>query len=308
MIKNLNDQKKPLVSIGLPIFNGEKFLKTRLDSLLNQTFKNFEIIISDNASCDETQKICNEYMKIDKRIQYNRQEKNIGFFANLRFVINKSQSKYFVFAPVDDIILPEFLEKNISILEADDKIVCSISNTERFVDKTNRKQKSINEEFNDFRKKMIFKFKPNRICSINGPYEQKIRILFKKSAYQMQFGVCRTYAIKKCLIDKMFVGDDVCLCLNLLKYGDVHMIDDVLLLIYDRGMSTVGSISTGNMYGYGVVNKLFPHIPLTKWCYNHLGSKLFFKNIDQFIELNLASELFVIMDIIRLAVSKTLKK
>lgn len=305
----MNDANSvPILTVGLPVYNGEKFLKQRLDSILAQTFKNFQIIISDNASNDTTEEICKQYMKTDKRIHYIRQEKNIGFFSNLRYVINESKSKYFVFTPVDDIMLPEFIEKNIQVLEKNPQIVCSISNTKRFVDEKKNKEKSTNEKFTDFRKKLIFKFKPNSICSINGTYEQKVRTLFKKSAYQLQFGICRTTELKKSLIDKMFVGDDVCLCLNLLKYGDVHMIDDVLLWIYDRGMSTVGSISTANMYGYDLKNKLFPHMLLTKWCYKHLGTKLFLKNIDQFIELNIASEFFVLMDLFRLIMCKISQK
>ena len=67
------------VTIGLPVYNGEKFIHKCLDSLLKQTFKNFIIIISDNASTDNTKKICQEYSQKDKRIQYIRQEKILGY-------------------------------------------------------------------------------------------------------------------------------------------------------------------------------------------------------------------------------------
>ena len=60
----------PLITVGIPVFNGEKFLKKRLDSVLNQTYKNFEVIISDNASTDDTSKLCNEIIKKEKNIQY----------------------------------------------------------------------------------------------------------------------------------------------------------------------------------------------------------------------------------------------
>ena len=64
----MNTLKHPIVSIGLPVYNGEDFLKYALDSLLSQTFRDFEIIISDNASIDLTSKICEEYKKKDNRI------------------------------------------------------------------------------------------------------------------------------------------------------------------------------------------------------------------------------------------------
>ena len=84
----MNDHQSdlPEVSIGLPVYNGELFLKKALDSLLNQTYSNFELIISDNNSTDSTQKICQEYAKNDKRICYIHQEKNIGAFSNFSFV------------------------------------------------------------------------------------------------------------------------------------------------------------------------------------------------------------------------------
>ena len=71
-------KSESLVCIGVPVYNGEKFLKNCLDSLLSQTFTNFNLIISDNASTDSTQSICQEYVQKDKRIQYYRQTKNIG--------------------------------------------------------------------------------------------------------------------------------------------------------------------------------------------------------------------------------------
>ena len=68
---------KPRVSIGLPVFNGEKFLPDTLDSILTQTYSDFELIISDNASTDKTGQICRDYAAKDQRICYYRNEENI---------------------------------------------------------------------------------------------------------------------------------------------------------------------------------------------------------------------------------------
>ena len=68
----------PRVSIGMPIYNGERYLRSALDSLLAQTFEAFEIIISDNASTDATPAICSAYAAKDPRIRYYRNERNIG--------------------------------------------------------------------------------------------------------------------------------------------------------------------------------------------------------------------------------------
>src|SRR3989304_9744790 len=85
---------KPLVSIGMPAYNGEKFIKRAIDSLLVQTYSNFELIVSDNASDDSTWEILNRYAAKDKRIRLYRQEYNIGALGNFRFVLSKASGKY----------------------------------------------------------------------------------------------------------------------------------------------------------------------------------------------------------------------
>ncbi len=108
--KNSNLENS-LVSIGLCVYNGDAYLREAIDSLLAQTYKNFEFIISDNASADDTQKICEEYAKKDKRIRYIRQAKNIGSFGNYDFVRRESRGDYFLYASNDDLWTPRFIEK-----------------------------------------------------------------------------------------------------------------------------------------------------------------------------------------------------
>ena len=115
------------LSVGLPVFNGEQFLKKRLDSILKQTFKNFEIIISDNGSEDTTQQICKEYAKKFEQIRYIRNEVNRGYIWNFNFVLNKSNSKYFVWAAIDDVWENNFIEKNLIPLKNNSNIISSIS-------------------------------------------------------------------------------------------------------------------------------------------------------------------------------------
>ena len=92
----------PILSVGMPVYNGELFLREALDSLLAQSFSNFELIISDNASSDVTEAICLDYQKIDKRIRYIRQAENIGALANFQVVLNESSGQYFMWAACDD--------------------------------------------------------------------------------------------------------------------------------------------------------------------------------------------------------------
>ena len=80
----------PRLSIGLPVHNGEKYLAESLESLLGQTYEDFELIISDNASTDSTAEICRHYAKQDSRIRYIAQPRNIGLVANHNFVIEQA--------------------------------------------------------------------------------------------------------------------------------------------------------------------------------------------------------------------------
>ena len=96
------DKSPSVITIGMPVYNGELFLREALDSLLAQSFGDFELIISDNASSDATEAICLDYQKIDKRIRYIRQAENIGALANFQVVLDESSSQYFMWAACDD--------------------------------------------------------------------------------------------------------------------------------------------------------------------------------------------------------------
>lgn len=94
--------RTPTVSIGMPVYNGAEYIRETLDALLAQTFTDFELIISDNASTDETAEICREYAERDLRIVYIRQEGNIGARANFQLVLDKARGAYFMWAAADD--------------------------------------------------------------------------------------------------------------------------------------------------------------------------------------------------------------
>jgi len=96
-------------SIGLPVYNGGKFIRETLDSLLAQTFTDFELIISDNASTDDTEAICREYSAKDKRIRYVRQSENLGQLLNFEFVLDQAVGEYFMWASADDLFSSNWL-------------------------------------------------------------------------------------------------------------------------------------------------------------------------------------------------------
>jgi glycosyltransferase involved in cell wall biosynthesis len=115
--------KTKKVAIGLPVYNGEKFIGEALVSLLGQTYNAFELIISDNASTDRTGQICEEFAKRDSRIRYIRQPDNLGAIPNFNYVFEVSDCDYFKWAAVDDLCDPTYLEKAVRILDDHPEVV-----------------------------------------------------------------------------------------------------------------------------------------------------------------------------------------
>jgi len=106
--------------MGMMVYNGEEFIRTALDSLLAQTYDNFEIIISDNGSTDTSPQIIQEYAARDPRIRYIQQSYNLGLIGNFNFVLEQAQQtegEYFMWTASDDWWAPTFVEKCVSILE-----------------------------------------------------------------------------------------------------------------------------------------------------------------------------------------------
>lgn len=117
----------PLVSIGVPVYNGRATLQRVLDSLLAQSLADFEIIISDNGSTDGTSTLCGGYAEKDNRVRYLRQKENIGVAPNFKFVLEQARGKYFLWAASDDVRSPDFLEENVRFLEGHPAYVASTS-------------------------------------------------------------------------------------------------------------------------------------------------------------------------------------
>jgi glycosyltransferase involved in cell wall biosynthesis len=111
----------------MPVYNGEDTLRRALDSLLGQSFADFELVISDNASTDGTESICREYAERDPRIRYVRQSKNLDVVVNFKFVLDEARGDYFMWAASDDTRSRDFVEVNIKFLSANPEYVASTS-------------------------------------------------------------------------------------------------------------------------------------------------------------------------------------
>ena len=115
------------MSIGLPVYNGERYLKETLDCILAQTFEDFELAVSDNASTDGTQAICQAYAAQDRRIRYYRNAQNLGAARNYNRVFELATGEYFKWAAHDDLFAPEFLERCVEVLDCYPSVILCYS-------------------------------------------------------------------------------------------------------------------------------------------------------------------------------------
>jgi glycosyltransferase involved in cell wall biosynthesis len=115
----------PRLSIGLPVYNGEQYLSEALDALLGQSYQDFELIISDNASTDGTAEICRRYLAQDPRIHYVRQPRNIGAALNHNFVFRLARGELFKWASYDDLYGRDLLLRCVEALDEHPHVVLS---------------------------------------------------------------------------------------------------------------------------------------------------------------------------------------
>lgn len=296
-----NSYKKVKVSIGIPVFNGEPFIKQKIENILSQTFQDFELIISDNSSIDMTSTICKNFSEKDNRIKYFRQKENIGAVANFNFILDKAIGNYFLWSAVDDLLSPTFIEKNIRILEKNSNVVCSVSKMNLYGEKS----KSLEIENNDSilkrkKKKLLKDFGYLNTFPASGSYENRIKEYMKNLRHnQIIYGIFRTNQIKKSLVRDSFLWVEGCTILNILKFGELFVVDEVLMEIYDGGVSRGGMIGVTKHMHENIIGKIFPNYHFTSWCFKNLSKQIFFKNLGFFIKVNCIGLFSLGIDLIR---------
>jgi len=125
---------EPRVGIGMPVFNGEAYIRQAIESLLGQTFGDFELVIADNRSTDGTESICREYVALDRRVRYHRNDHNLGGPGNFRRVFALCRGEYHKWSTADDWWDPTVLEKSVAVLDRRPDVVLVYPKT-RLVDR-----------------------------------------------------------------------------------------------------------------------------------------------------------------------------
>lgn len=218
---------KPKVSIGLPVFNGENFLRQALESILSQTFEDFEVIISDNASNDGTEKICRKYMYKDRRIKYHRNRINLGAAQNYNKVFRLSHGEYFKWAAHDDELHPDFLKVCLESILKNKSIVLSFPKTYRINSKSN-----ITGSYSI----------PMKCHSYNVRERFRDLIIVRHSCVAI-FGIIRSSVLSKTPLIGGYFGSDRNLLAELGLYGRLIEIPEYLLYRRDHPDASVRKFS-----------------------------------------------------------------
>ena len=119
----------PRVTIGIPVYNGEPFLRETFDSISSQTFTDYELIVSDNASTDGTERICREYAARDPRVTYFRNSRNVGVARNFQRIVDHASGTYFKLANADDLFDPRLVEECVAVLDGHPEVVLCYGKT-----------------------------------------------------------------------------------------------------------------------------------------------------------------------------------
>jgi len=206
--------ENPRVSIGLPVYNAEKYLEDALKAILAQTYTDFELIISDNASTDRTAEICKSYAAIDQRIRYFRNEKNLGVAKNYNRTVELARGEYFRWATYDDFIAPQLLAKSVPVLDREPEVVLCYPKTMNIDDDGN-----VLGEYED-----NFNFQsPNPVHR----YRELMRHLVDYDC-NAEYGLIRRKMLLKTAMEQNYHSADRVLLSELVLHGKFYEIPECL--------------------------------------------------------------------------------
>jgi glycosyltransferase involved in cell wall biosynthesis len=207
------------VSIGLPVYNGANYLEPALESILGQTYGDFELIISDNGSTDGTQEICKSYAARDPRIRLYRSEVNRGASFNFGYVFRLARGEYFKWAAHDDQLEPAFLERCVEVLDRDPGVVLCYP-----------RAKIIDEQGN------LKEYYEESLQTDSPQPQDRFRdlVLIAHKALQV-FGLIRSSVLARTRLISPYTSSDRVLLGELALYGRFHRIPEYLFLSRQHG-------------------------------------------------------------------------
>lgn len=210
----------PIISVCVPVFNGEKSISRNIKSLINQEFKNFEILISNNKSTDKTLKICKNFKQKDNRIKIFNQKKKLLVFQNFKFLIKKSRGAYVMWLASHHKISKNFLGENYKVLKKNKNFVASMG-LDYF------------EKYKNFKDKKRFSF--------TGDVYQNLKVFFDNCwrTHGLFYSLIRKDVVLKIVPSlKHYLASDWIFMIHLIFQGKISRTLNSSLLLGDEGNSS----------------------------------------------------------------------
>lgn len=235
-------RREPRLAIGIPVFNGEAFLDELLNDLRDQTFSDFEIVISDNASTDRTEAICRTHAEADERVKYFRSDFNLGANPNFDRAFRLSRAPYFMWAAHDDLHDRTFAEKCVALLDANPDVVLAHSGV-RYI---NAVGQTIDAAGSNLKRDSIASGEADH------PVVRFADVLFSNSYCHELYGVFRRSALEKTkLIDRNYYASDKALLLEATLLGRyLHVREPLFIKRYHQGMSGALSMDEAKKWAH----------------------------------------------------------
>ena len=222
-----SNSKLPKVSVGIPVYNGENYLEIAVNSLLQQSFQDFEVIISDNASTDRTKEICELFQAQDKRIRYHRNASNIGAAGNYKKVFQLANGKFFKWMAHDDKCSANYLEECVKALEDDPSIVMCFP-TVSLIDDDGNALPLVEKNTYITPKGRIIPTNLQRNFMSAHPSERYSEVLYGTTECYEFFGLSRRDIIEKTSQHDAFYGSDKVLLCELAMMGKLKEISSAI--------------------------------------------------------------------------------
>ncbi len=246
-------QGVPYVSIGLPVYNGARFLEVALNSLLGQSFTKIEVVICDNASTDGTQQICERVAAQDRRVAYYRNAQNLGLAPNFNKVFKLSTGRYFKWAAYDDVLEPTFVERCVEVLDTHPHV--AVCHTEVVL---------IDECGRD-----IGQYIPQPDVTAENAHARFGRVLLCHDHHLVQMsGLMRADLIRQTRLYESYPCSDEVLLAHMALMGSFYIVPQPLFrLRVHADQSTKGVLASERARVAFVDTRLEQDIVLVKWLY-----------------------------------------
>lgn len=220
---------RPRLSIGVPVFDGERHLRQALDSIRAQTFREFEVIISDNSSTDGTEAIGRSYADRDPRFRYSRNDSNLGAARNYNLLFREASTEFFKWMPYDDVMTPTFLARCVEALDREPRAVLATSRVGLIDD--DGTPADFEQRFREYAARRGLRHVPVERATKLDSSDRSVRfadVVLRKVWFHEVYGVIRSGALRRTSLLGSFMGSCQVMLAELALLGPFARVEEEL--------------------------------------------------------------------------------